>query len=367
MRTRARTERRPCPRTSLLRAAALIVLLAGCAAGVIDYREADAPAFHAPDLSGGKPPRLALVLGGGGPRAFAHIGVLKVLEAQGIRPDLIVGTSSGAFVAVLSAAGSSAAEIERRALELSRSDIADYSILSGGALIGQALQDYVNRGVGQRPIEQLPVPVAIVASRRATGEAAVFNRGNAGVAVRASSAQPGSYLPVRIDGVEYVDGDLSSPVPIKVAHDLGAERIIAVDVSQNVSRAPAPTWAPLSWTEEARARRRLIEHESGLADVIIEPPLPYLVSFDVDYRRMAIATGQQAARDALPKLKALQGSLAAPRASLETASRTAGYAARLKPCAHCAIMPRSYADPPKLENRLLHASSPPYPPFSSTQ
>ena len=318
MRTRARTEQRSPPRTILLRAAALTVLLAGCAAGVIDYREADAPGFHPPDSSSGKPPELALVLGGGGPRAFAHIGVLKVLEAQGIRPDLIVGTSSGAFVAVLYAAGSSVAEIERRALELSRSDIADYSILSGGALIGQALQDYVNRNVGQRRIEQLSVPVAIVASRRASGEAAVFNRGNAGVAVRASSAQPGSYLPVRIDGVEYVDGDLSSPVPIKVAHDLGAERIIAVDVSQNVSRAPAPSWAPPSWTAEALARRRLIERETALADVIIEPPLPYLVSFDVDYRRMAIATGQQAALDALPKLKALQASPSAPRALVET-------------------------------------------------
>lgn len=291
----------------------LAALLLGCMAGVPDYRGADAPAFRPLDAGDGKQPKLALVLGGGGPRGFAHIGVLKVLQAAGIEPDLIVGTSSGAFVAALFAAGLGAADLERRALELSRADIADVSIFSGRNLIGQALQDYVNRNVEHRRMEQLSVAIAIVATRRDTGAWALFTAGNVGMAVRASSAQPGSYLPVRINGIEYVDGDLSNPVPIAAARELGAQRIIAVDVSQNVGRAPAPDWAPPAWTEEAVARRRLIEAEAGLADVVIEPPLPYLVSFDVAYRRMAIASGERAALAALPRLLAVSGGSAPSR------------------------------------------------------
>jgi NTE family protein len=211
------------------------------------------------------------------------------------------------LVAVLYGAGLSATQIEERALQLSHGDIADFSPFAGRTLVGQALQDYVNRQTGGRPLEALAPRVVVVATRRDTGERAAFDRGNAGVAVRASSAQPGNYLPVRIRGVEYVDGDLSSPVPIRLAKELGALRIVAVDVSQNVARAPAPDWAPPQWTSEALARRRLIEAEAALADVVIEPPLPYLVSFDLDYRRMAIAAGERAARAALPQLRALAG------------------------------------------------------------
>lgn len=279
------------------------LLLVSCAPIPLDYREADAPEFSSFDSEAARPPRLALVLGSGGPRGFAHIGVIKVLEAHGIAPDLVVGSSSGAFVGVLYAAGYGAAELERRAMALRRADVLDISLVGGGKVIGQALQDYVNEALGGRRLEQLASPLAVVATRNGGGERTVFNRGNAGVAVRASSAVPDTFLPVRINGVEFVDGDVASPLPVRLARELGAARVIAVDVAQNVERAPAPLWAPDWWTEQAVARRRLIEAEAPLADVVIEPPLPYLTAFGTDYRAMAIATGERAALARLERLK----------------------------------------------------------------
>ena len=133
-----------------------------------------------------------------------------------------------------------------------------------------------------------------------------FTRGDAGAAVRASSAVPGSFAPVRDRRRDvYVDGDVGAPLPIAIARSFGAKRVIAVDVAQDVSRAPAPADAPASWTTEAVERRAKIARELPDADVVIAPPLPYITGFSTDYRRMAIATGEAAARAALPRLRAL--------------------------------------------------------------
>ena len=249
-------------------------------------------------------PRLALVLSSGGPRGFAHIGVLKVLAEAGIRPDLVVGTSSGALVGVLYAATRSPAEMEARALALGGGDVFDYDLVRQ-RVSGAALQAWVNDAIGGRTLDALGLPVVVVATRQADGGAVAFTRGNAGVAVRASSAVPGSFVPVRIGETVYVDGDVGAPLAIAIARGYGAQRVIAVDVAQDVSRAPAPAGAPASWTEEAVARRRKIALEIGGADVVIAPPLPYITGFSTEYRRMAIATGEAAARAALPRLRAL--------------------------------------------------------------
>ena len=147
--------------------------------------------------------------------------------------------------------------------------------------------------------------MAVVATRKDTGRAVAFTRGDAGAAVRASSAIPGSWAPVEISGVTYIDGDISAPLPIAIARAFGAKHVIAVDVAQNVTRAPAPAGSPASWTQEAVERRAKIERESGGADLIIAPPLPYITGFNADYRRMAIATGEAAARAVLPQIRAL--------------------------------------------------------------
>ena len=249
-------------------------------------------------------PRLALVLSGGGPRGFAHIGVLKVLAEAGIVPDLVVGTSSGALVGVLYAAHPSPAELERRALSLGGGDVFDYDVFRQ-RVSGRSLQAWVNDAVAGRAIDRLSRPVVVVATRQADGVPVAFTRGDAGAAVRASSAVPGSFAPVRIGDTVYVDGDLSAPLPIAIARKLGARRVIAIDVAQDVSRAPAPADAPASWTTEAVERRAKIASELPLADVVIAPPLPYITGFSTDYRRMAIASGERAAREALPRLRAL--------------------------------------------------------------
>jgi len=289
-------------RSTALLALVACLALAACGDGPETATVADPPRA---DPSAIPPsPRLALVLSGGGPRGFAHIGVLKVLAEAGIVPDLVVGTSSGALVGVLYAAHPSPAELERRALSLGGGDVFDYDVFRQ-RVSGRSLQAWVNDAVAGRAIDRLSRPVVVVATRQADGVPVAFTRGDAGAAVRASSAVPGSFAPVRIGDTVYVDGDLSAPLPIAIARKLGARRVIAIDVAQDVSRAPVPADAPASWTTEAVERRAKIARELPLADVVIAPPLPYITGFSTDYRRMAIATGERAAREALPRLRAL--------------------------------------------------------------
>jgi len=251
-------------------------------------------------------PQLALVLSSGGPRGFAHIGVLKVLDAAGIRPDLIVGSSSGAFVAVMYAADPSPQALEARALALTGADVFDYSLVQR-RVTGTGLQAWVNQAVNGRALDELKLPVAVVATRSDTQRPIAFTRGDTGLAVRASSAVLGSFAPVELGGVTYVDGDVAAPLPIDVARSFGARKIIAVDVAQNVGRAPAPIGSPANWTQEALDRRVKIDRELARADIVIVPTLPYITGFSADYRKMAIATGEAAARAALPQLRALAG------------------------------------------------------------
>jgi len=276
-------------------------MLAACGLGPqplpINLPQADPSAIPAA-------PRLALVLSSGGPRGFAHIGVLKVLHEAGIRPDIMVGSSSGAFVAVLYAADPSPRALEARALALTGADVFDYSLVQR-RITGTGLQSWVNQAIDGRRLDQLKLPVAVVATRTDSQLPVAFTRGDAGLAVRASSAVLGSFAPVEFGGVTYVDGDVAAPLPIDIARSYGARNVIAVDVAQNVGRAPAPIGSPANWTQEALDRRVKIDRELARADVVIAPTLPYLTGFSEDYRKMAIATGEAAARAVLPQLRAL--------------------------------------------------------------
>lgn len=287
-----------------LRSAAVLVVIALTACGNPAEQAVTANPPVADPSAIPPTPALALVLSSGGPRGFAHIGVLKVLEEAGVHPDLIVGTSSGALVGVLYAANPSAREIEAQALALGGTDVFDYDVFRR-RVSGAALEAWVNGALANRPLDRLDVPVVVVATRQRDEVPVAFTRGDAGAAVRASSAVPGSYAPVEISGTTYVDGDIAAPLPIAIARRLGARRVIAVDVAQNVSRAPPPPGAPKDWTLEAVARRIKIEREEGGADLVIVPLLPYRTGFSLDYRQMTIATGERAARAVLPQLRAL--------------------------------------------------------------
>ena len=277
---------------------ALIVFLAGCAGGIAEFNGPDAPQFapYPPE----KRPRLALVLGGGGPRGFAHVGVLKVLEANGIQPDLVVGASVGAMIGALYANGVSAAEIEKIALEIDPKRFIGVST-SGFSGNGAALENFIREHTNAKPLEGLKRKLAVTAARRDNNLLTVFTRGNTGAAVRASSATPSQFAPVRIRGVEYHDGDEAQPVPIRAARDLGAALVIAVDVSAYLERTP--TTAPEAWRVRDRKRTALIEDERPLADVFIHPDLNYYASISESYRRMCIERGEEAARAALPRIR----------------------------------------------------------------
>lgn len=247
-------------------------------------------------------PGVALVLGSGGPRGFAHIGVLKVLEENGIRPDVIIGSSVGSMVGALYAAGWSAADLERLAYAINVMDFFEFSILRGGLATGATVQSYINSRVHERPIEALKIPFIAAATRVSDGKLALFNRGDTGLAVRASGASPGQFEPVRIGQDSYVDGDEASPVPIRAARALGAKLVIAVDVSAYLEDTPRT--APREWVVKDERRARQVAAEAHDADVLVHPNIGYYAGHTEQYRRQVIAIAERATREKLPEIRA---------------------------------------------------------------
>jgi NTE family protein len=176
-------------------------------------------AFFKPTPVPVKPAVIAVVLGGGGSKGFAHIGVLKVLEAQKIPIHMIVGTSAGSLVGCLYASGKTAFELQDIALKMDKDNIIDYDwkLWGGGLIKGDKLEDFINANVNNVPIEKLKIPYFAVATNIATGEEIVFARGNTGMAVRASCAVPAIFHPFKIGKNTYVDGGVVSPVAVDVA------------------------------------------------------------------------------------------------------------------------------------------------------
>jgi len=248
--------------------------------------------------------KIALALGGGAARGFAHIGVIKALEAQGIVPDMVVGTSAGSVVGALYASGMSGFELQDLALTMQENMLADWTLPNRGVLKGEALQDFINLKVKNLTIQKMPKPLGVVATDLQSGEKVLFRRGDTGMAVRASSAVPGMFQPVEIGGRDYVDGGLTSPVPAQVARSMGADFVIAVDIS-NVSRRDR-----LSGTLDVLLQTFAImghaisSHELEDADVVIRPKTGAVSSTDFEGRHLAILEGEKAAAAVMPELKA---------------------------------------------------------------
>ncbi|QLQ03044.1 MAG: patatin-like phospholipase family protein [Thiobacillus sp.] len=252
-----------------------------------------------------KPPlKIALVLGGGAARGFAHIGVIKALEAQGIVPSMVVGTSAGSVVGALYASGMNGFELQKQALDIQETMVTDWVMPNRGVLKGEALQDFINRQVKNQPIQRLPKPLGVVATDLQSGEMVLFRQGNTGMAVRASSAVPGVFQPVEINGRDYVDGGLTSPVPAQAARAMGADFVIAVDIS-NVNRRDklAGTLDVLLQTF-AIMGHTISRHELEDADVVIRPKTATVSSTDFADRNLAILEGEKAAAAVMPELKA---------------------------------------------------------------
>jgi NTE family protein len=251
-----------------------------------------------------KPPRIGLALGGGAARGFAHIGVIQVLEESGIRPDLVVGTSAGSLVAALYASGKGGAALGRLADSMDESAFTDWSFPGRGLIRGEALARYVRENTGNRTIEKLPLPLGIVATDLDSGAPILFQRGDPGVAVRASSAVPAVFQPVRIGTHEYVDGGLVSPVPVRFARQMGAEIVIAVDISAVPDGNATGDAMRMLLQTFAIMGRSINGFELRDADVVLIPKLPGVSSADFASRKKSIQAGREAALAALPALRA---------------------------------------------------------------
>ena len=287
-------------------AALLLLTLFGCATVPVggpppptEVKEVPPP----PTAVKAVPPKIALVLGGGAARGFAHVGVIKVLEAQGIVPDIVVGTSAGSFVGALYAAGYSGTDLERVALQFDEWQIGDWSLPDRGIFKGEALQNFINRAVQDRPLEKLNRVFAVVATDLQSGKQIVFRRGNSGMAVRASSSLPGIFQPVSINGREYVDGGLVSPVPVHVAKTLGATLIIAVDVSSKPRYGKTGDTLDMLLQTFAIMGQAIASSELPEADVVIRPDTSGLGLADFADRQHAIKAGEKAALAALPLIR----------------------------------------------------------------
>jgi NTE family protein len=265
--------------------------------------------------------KIGLALGGGAAKGFAHIGVIKMLEASGIHPDVVAGTSAGSVVGALYASGMDAFALQQTAFGLDEAKIRDVRLFSGGLVQGQALQDYVNQLLHKQPIEQLKMPFAAVATELESGTRTVFVRGNTGRAVRASSSIPGVFEPVEIHGKHYVDGGVVSPIPVDAARQLGADFVIAVDISAAPDGSNPQGMMNIVGQSIDIMGRQLAAQESARADVVIRPDLRGIGRTDFEQKNQAILQGEKAALAAMPAIRAkLAAMLAARQAAAATAT-----------------------------------------------
>ncbi|WP_296204276.1 patatin-like phospholipase family protein [Psychrobacter sp. UBA3962] len=278
-------------------------------------------------------PVIALVLGGGGAKGYAHVGVIKALEANHITPNLVVGTSVGSFVGSIYASGKSAAELEAIAVTTADSELTDFTLSYQGIIEGQKLRSFVNTQVNNKPIQAFPICFAAVAAEKNSLKKAVFTEGEAGLIVQASSSVPNVFIAPRIPdpktsgqiGKKYIDGGVVSMVPVDAAKALGADLIIAVDLqagntSQTATASNKSIWSLIEQGYSGyRNNSSAISNNSGpytqnyeainnaeiaRADVVIRPEVSNISSIITVNREQAIAAGVKATEQKLPAIKA---------------------------------------------------------------
>jgi NTE family protein len=250
-----------------------------------------------------RPAKVALVLGAGASRGFAHIGVLKVLESNRIPVHMIIGTSAGSFVGSLYAYGFNAFQIQKMSFALEKSDLADLTVPDNGFIKGEKLEEFINKTVNNTPIEKMRIPLYVVATDLQKGQEVVFGKGDTGKAVRASCSIPGIFRPVRIENRTYVDGGLVSPVAVDAARRLGADVVIAVDVSSGLETLQPESTIDTILQSVVIMYSRLAAAQLTRADVVIRPKVGSIASNDFSKRHEAVLEGEKAALEALPALQ----------------------------------------------------------------
>ncbi len=280
--------------------AAVFCLLAGCMP-----KEVVPPAPPPPP----KPAKIAVVLGAGASKGFAHVGVLKVLETHKVPIHLIVGTSAGSFVGSLYAYGFDAFQLQKMALELQKDDVVDLIVPDNGFIRGEKLETYVNRMVRSSPLERLRIPFQAVATNLQSGEETVFVTGNTGKAVRASCSVPGVFQPVRIGDKTYADGGLVSPVAVDAARRAGADVVIAVNISGGVGGTLPKGILDTLLQSVDIMYAKIAAAQLRNADVVIAPKVGHIASGDFEKRNEAILEGERAAVQAMPRIQEILAKL----------------------------------------------------------
>ncbi|EJE48503.1 putative esterase of the alpha-beta hydrolase superfamily [Acidovorax sp. CF316] len=304
---------------TFLRPLALALAVAGlsaCGGGTTPSQPAATTAAPATAVTGAAPApiKVGIALGGGAAKGFAHIGVIKMLEANGFAPAVVSGTSAGAVVGALYASGMNAFDMQEKAVALDEAKIRDLQLSSGGLVVGKKLEDYVNEQVGRKSLEQMAKPFVAVATRLEDGERTVFARGNTGQAVRASSSVPGVFQPVTIGKYHFVDGGIVSPVPVDAARQLGADIVVAVDISNKArGKTPGDMLGTLGQSI-AIMGQKLGEAELARADVVIRPQVLDIGPADFAQRASAILEGEKAALAAMPQVRERIAQIQAERA-----------------------------------------------------
>jgi NTE family protein len=249
--------------------------------------------------------KIAIVLGAGASKGFAHIGVLKVLESNRVPIHMIVGTSAGSFVGSLYAYGFNAFQLQQMAISIERGDIADLTIPDNGFIKGERLEEYINKNLRNTVMEKLRIPFYAVAANVQTAEEVIFGRGNTGTAVRASCSIPGVFRPVKIGNQMYVDGGVVSPVAVDAARKHGADIVIAVDISADAGGSQPQGTIETILQSIGIMYSKIAAVQLAKADVVIKPRVGHIGAADFDKRHEAILEGEKAAIEALPKINSI--------------------------------------------------------------
>jgi NTE family protein len=302
--------------------AALAFVLAGCAGAPV-APEHPPRAEPVVAVAPSERPRIAFVLGAGAARGFAHAGALKVLDDAGIRADIVIGTSAGSLVGALYAGGIRGQALIDMALAVQRKQLLDFVLPHRGFIDGGRIQSYVNQSLQSRLIEQLDVPFVAVATDLKTGELVAFTSGDTGLAVRASCSVPAIFQPTSIEGREYVDGSLVSPLPVRLARSLGADIVIAINVGLHAEQSPVDSEREIVTQAFVVMASSIAREETKLADVVLQPDLTGVRLADLSARGRAIAAGEQAAREALPEIERIIELKSAPKVERALAARDA--------------------------------------------
>jgi len=256
-----------------------------------------------------KPAKIAVVLGAGSSKGFAHIGVLKILETNKVPIHMIIGTSVGSAVGSLYASGYNAFQLQKISFSIEKGDIVDLIIPDNGFIKGEKLEEFINKTLNHTPMERLKIPFYAVAADVQSGQEVVFGRGNTGQAVRASCSIPGVFRPVKIGDRMYVDGGVVSPVAVDAARRLGADVVIAVDISKEGDRAKPGSTIDTIFQSFNIMYSKLASIQMNRADVVIQPKVGYISSSDFSKRHEAILEGEKATIEALPQIRGILAQL----------------------------------------------------------